>query len=136
MTPAERLARLPGCWRPGMRDVGDHNVPYSRIVDVWPNGYPRRWTNEGEDGDRYTASLEEAEGLWRGCVPDLTDPATVGCLAAWCREVYGLRDLYCRPLLPGGWLVSRLSPMPFVAVIENTEGDAWVAAILAKLEPK
>jgi hypothetical protein len=67
---------------------------------------------------------------------DLTDPATVGCLAAWCREVYGDPFLHAVPtgarwqIRTGGW---RHRP----AVAEGiTECDAWAAAILAKLEPK
>jgi len=150
MTPAQRLARLPGCWRPGMRDVGDHNVPYSRIVDVWPNGYPRRWTNEGEDGDRYTASLEEAEGLWRGCVPDLTDPATAGCIEEWARELYADPHLHAVPvmgLVGDGepairWRLARFGGDSLIVdgpdgrrrPEEPTRVEVWVAAILAKLE--
>ena len=30
------------------------------------------------------------------CLPDLTDPATLGCLLALVREVYGSPALYCR----------------------------------------
>lgn len=131
MIHAQRLARLPGCWRPGMRD---DSHPRSRVVDVWPNGYPRRWVNEGEDGDRYTLGGNEARECWADCVPDLTDPATRGCLAEWAREVYGDPNLHAAPtgarwqIRTGGW---RHRP----PVAESmTEGDAWAAAILAKLE--
>ena len=32
----------------------------------------------------------------KGGIPDLTDPATLGCLLALVREVYGSPSLYCR----------------------------------------
>lgn len=138
MTPAQRLARLPGCWRPGMRD---DSHPRSRVVDVWPNGYPRRWVNEGEDGDRYTLGGNEARECWADCAPDLTDPATRGCLAEWAREVYGDPNLHATPTIGRtGWRIAcgrgtTVTGRNGIYVeAADTEGDAWAAAILAKLE--
>jgi hypothetical protein len=73
---------------------------------------------------------------------DLTDPATVGCLSAWCREVYDDPLLY--PEFSRGWWSIRTPRGVGGYVIDcerriiarTTEGDAWAAAILAKLEPK
>ena len=120
MTPAERLARLPGFWRPHMvYDLGDPNGP-----TFCP------------------ASIEDAgnalqEHGWR---PRLTEPATVGCLAAWAREVCGDPLLYTE--FSGGWWSIRTARGVGGYVIDRerriiartTEGDAWAAAIIAKLE--
>lgn len=125
MTPAQRLACLPGCWRPGMLSL-QYGVP-ARLVGQDDLGRWNAWDRSGV-WVRYTDMV--------GIEPDLTDPATVGCLAAWCREVYGDPFLHAVPtgarwqIRTGGW---RHRP----AVAEGiTECDAWAAAILAKLEPK
>lgn len=132
MTPAERLARLPECWRPGMLSL-QYGVP-ARLVGEDDLGRWNAWDRSGV-WVRYSDMV--------GIVPDLTDPATIGCLAAWCREVYGL-DMYASTD-DGYWYVSALYPdgadvwgmSPAWRVVtegHDTEGDAWAAAILAKLE--
>ena len=121
--PAQRLARLPGCWRGGMR---------YRLSPAHP------WTRyEGDDAsDGDGNPCRESEPTMRSPLVqiDLTDPATAGCLAAWAREAYGDPNLHAAPtgarwqIRTGGW---RRRP----AVAEGpTEGGAWAAAIIAKLE--
>lgn len=63
-------------------------------------------------------------------LPDLTDPATVGCLLALVREAWGCDSLTCQPLLPlvgvHGWRVVGTS-----AKSGHTEAEALVAALEA-----
>ena len=62
--------------------------------------------------------------------PDLTDPATLGCLLALVREAWGCDSLTCQPLLPlvgvHGWRVVGTS-----AKSGHTEAEALVAALEA-----
>lgn len=72
------------------------------------------------------ASIHEV-GVW---LPDLSDPATLGCLLALVREAWGCDSLTCQPLLPlvgvHGWRVVGTS-----AQSDNTEAAALVAALEA-----
>jgi hypothetical protein len=56
-------------WMPGMRAVGRRNLPaaWFRVEEVVPS----------------------LTGEWADAVPDLTDPATLGCLLALVREAWG-----------------------------------------------
>jgi len=132
VTPAQRLARLPWCWRGGMRYRLSPTHPWTRYDG-----------DDASDGDGNPC--RESEPTMRSPLVqiDLTDPATVGCLAAWAREVRGDPCLYavCVPGEEPGdadsWHIREplrygsrsVSPASFA-----TEGDAWAAAILAKLE--
>jgi hypothetical protein len=81
------------------------------------------------------ADCGEAAWLWTaedGCVwlpvegrlPDLTDPATVGCLLALVREALGIPYL-CTSVSPEGrWWVDGYS-------LHDTEAEALVAALEA-----
>ena len=64
------------------------------------------------------------------CVPDLSDPATLGCLLALVREAWGCDSLTCQSLLPlvgvHGWRVVGTS-----AKSGHTEAEALVAALEA-----
>ena len=71
-----------------------------------------------------------------GSLPDLTDPATLGCLLALVREAWGdprLVAIYCEPAHPGqseGWAVQRAdNRMPVVGEDHATEAEALVAAL-------
>ena len=134
MTHAQRLVKLPGCWRGGML-VLQHGVP-ARLVGQDHLGRWIAWDRSGV-WVRYTDMTD--------IVPDLADPATIGCLATWCRKVYGLHMYastdggywYVSALYPDGADVWGMSPAwRVVTEGHDTEGDAWAAAILAKLEPK
>lgn len=123
--PAVRLARLTGCWRPHMvYDLGDPHGPIFCPTSI-------------EDAGN---ALQEHG--WR---PRLSEPATIGCLAEWCREVCGDPCLYavCVPGEEPGdadsWHIReplRYGSRSVSSRNYPTEGDAWAAAILAKLEPK
>ena len=118
------LSRVPGIWRPGMLTL--------------QYGVSARLTGQDEQG-RWNAW--DRSGVWLryntmdGIEVATDDPAgaTTGCLAAFCRGVWKLPDLYCRPLLPGGWVVGRPFPRPgivFDDVHGPTEAAAWRNAIL------
>lgn len=63
-----------------------------------------------------------------GALPDLTDPATVGCLLALVRDAHG------SPLLrvegfPDGWRAVRTDRAPYVVGLGHSEAAALVAAL-------
>lgn len=130
---AARLARLPRAPRPCLTmvpcDTGD-NTGYR-------DGNGRRWIWDHE---------WEEFGLL-----DLTDPATVGCLAAWARELYAL-PMYATPAEDDHgrhtlWNVLALYPdgggvrggpawRSVTDTLYDSEGEAWASALIAKLEAK
>ena len=57
-------------WLPGMRAVGR-------------KGYPAAWF-------RVEEPLQKLGGVWRGAVPDVTDPATLGCILQLVQDAGGL----------------------------------------------
>jgi len=56
-------------WMPGMRAVGR-------------KGYPAAWF-------RVEVPLQKLGGIWRDAVPDITDPATLGCILQLVRDAHG-----------------------------------------------
>ena len=95
-------------WMPGMR----------RLTFDAGHLYPSRVADDGT----YPGGLFP--------IPDLTDPATLGCLLALVREAWGCDSLTCQPLLPlvgvHGWRVVGTS-----AKSGHTEAEALVAALEA-----
>lgn len=78
---------------------------------------PRGW---GADGPRYNV------------LPDLSDPATVGCLLALVREAHSLADVYVRPCpFMTRWVV--MSDEVELAASFHGEAAALVAALEAAL---
>lgn len=74
-----------------------------------------------------------------GRLPDLTDPATIGCLLALVREAWGDRELHAvcvRDDSGVGWIVQR-SHLPYsgrrsvVTSVSGSEAEALVAALEA-----
>ena len=71
-------------------------------------------------------------------VPDLTDPATLGCLTALVRQAWGdsrLVVIYCEPAHPGqseGWAVQTAdNRLPVAGENYESEAEALVCALEA-----
>lgn len=63
--------------------------------------------------------------------PDSRDGATLGALLEEVRRKRGLPDLYVKPLLPAGWVVTRPFTRPAIVWFDEwalTEFDALLAA--------
>ena len=90
-----------------------------------------------------SAPLEPVEAryltgeVYPGSVPDLTDPATLGCLLAIVREAYGqfrLVAIYCDPAngQSDGWAVQCAeNRLPVAGEGYDFEAEALVAALEA-----
>lgn len=68
-----------------------------------------------------------------GALPDLSDPATIGCLLALVREAWGDQTVYVRHAGRDGWRCHRSGgyALATFAPHEPTEPAALVAALLA-----
>jgi len=95
----------------------------------------------GNDGTRYIAGEQwawddplrhHAKGIDNNDWPDLTDPATLGCLLALVREAWGDPCLHVG-LLPARWGVWTSQNMPLHECVGKalTEAEALVAALEA-----
>lgn len=130
---SDPLTRVPGILRPGLRaaingEPGRFVLPSDGVPGLdWygERGTVRHFRGAGPIEEYADATI-------------LDDPtgSTTGCLAAFCRGLWKLPDLYCRPLLPGGWVVTRQFTHPAIGADfddchGNTEAAAWRAAILA-----
>ena len=73
--------------------------------------------------------LDEMTDLWEAELPDLTDPATLGCLLALVREAYDDERAHVRPCA-GGWDFHTLDPMA-PRVTAPSEAQCLVAALEA-----
>lgn len=101
----------------------------------------RRWSNYDMIWrTNRVSTLAERGTFWlaQGCMPDLTDPATLGCILALVREAWGdprLVAIYCEPAHPGqseGWAVQAAdNRMPVAGEDYATEAEALVAALEA-----
>ena len=89
------------------------------------------WLLIDEDGVCYNCDrVTQANLVFSDALPDLSDPATLGCVLALVREAWGCDSLTCQPLLPlvgvHGWRVVGTS-----AKSGHTEAEALVAALEA-----
>lgn len=98
----------------------------------------RRWSGHGEVSAvaRVSAPARETPWLSDGWLPDLTDPATLGCLLALVRQAWGdprLVAIYCEAAHPGqseGWAVQTAdNRLPVAGEDYETEAAALVAAL-------
>ena len=100
-------------WGPGMLDLFGR-----RILCVWPDDLGIKWSHIPEN-----CVVRDADAL-----PDLTDPATLGCLLALVREAWGDCHAY---LAPGpGWFAGSGSRNAVYGE-GATEAEALVAALEA-----
>ena len=70
---------------------------------------------------------DDARAEWEDAIPDPTDPATLGCLLALARELWGDQCLFARRRLGGpGWVV--IGDVRVLLIEGDTEWSALVAA--------
>ena len=106
-------------WMPGMRAVSQSGKHWR----VWSDA---RSVYEPE------GCMDNVPAEWSKDVPDLSDPATVGCLLALVREAWGDPCLHVG-LLPARWGVWTSQNMPLHECVGKalTEAEALVAALEA-----
>lgn len=108
-------------WMDGARDVT------GRVVIHADGDGPRVWT----DGEHIHDRALEPDCVWCGEIPDLSDPATIGCLLALVREAW--KDPMVHLEAYKGWTVvfsdSRI--MEFIAPYPSapSEAEALVLAL-------
>jgi hypothetical protein len=101
-------------WGPGMLDLFGR-----RVRNVWPDDLGIHWSHIPE-----SCVVRDADAL-----PDLSDPATLGCLLALVREVRQEPTGFVVPTHAGGWsYYTRLIAADWYA------GDTEAEALLAALE--
>ena len=107
-------------WMPGMRYRLSPRHPWCR----YEGG-----DATDDDGNPVTESPPSARSAL--AVPDLSDPATLGCLLTLVREAYGRPDAYIayqEAPEQRGWALVRAGR---VLAVESTEAEALVAALEA-----
>lgn len=134
MTLTEALRALHGSgriareWLPGMRTDRPHWRAYAHADGLSAAGEPAGYCADWEAlfGGIYPTQRQ----------PDLTDPATVGCLVALAREVLDEEGddppLWTGPSHPVRYAVfRRVDGMWEEWVFGETEGEAWAAALIS-----
>ncbi len=89
----------------------------------------------------YTGRIEDedgGDGVIRqdrpGEIPDLSDPATLGCLLALVREAHEDSTIYCEPQRDGTFAVLRLAGLYLYAATVGLRGDTEAGALVWTLE--
>ena len=115
-------------WMRGMLCLTDDDGYASRIISVGLSGRTSETADAYVDGGIICRSYIKDDAL-----PDLTDPATLGCLLALVREAWGSPGT-CTGTWPevssSYWYVGGL-PDPVRATRAETEAEALVAALEA-----
>ena len=138
-------------WMPGMLVMSDPTaVPRVIGSPIWPSDLRARvtsavlgrWFGVGEfcvdhpDAEHETMSGDDLPDT----LPDLSDPATMGCLLALVREAWGSPSAYAMPWgispqrqTPEGWsmMVRPDDTLPTAKLSAPTEAAALVAALEA-----
>jgi hypothetical protein len=119
-------------WMPGMRGWNPVGENWFRVADdagiLCASPYLVTFEGRHANGSRW-ASLS-------GCSPDLTDPATSGCLLALVREAWGDSEMHMALGAKGWvWLTGESRAYDVVMPINAgaTEAEALVAALEAAL---
>ena len=130
MTPelTELARRVVACprwrWMPGMRlECGD--------ILLWSDDQHWHCCGDNQNWIRWRHDrIGQAE---RGSLPDLTDPATLGCLLALVREAWKSPVAQVSPSLPDGylWTCYINDEAEDRLFREKTEAEALVAALEA-----
>ena len=115
-------------WLPGMRTLEMLQAP-PWTLPLWDEAIVLS-TYEG-DPARVCTVLGKVRELHPGAVPDLTDPATLGCLVALVREAWGQDDLGAFRV--GGAWCAEVTPQEgqHHAFYGSSEVEALVAALEA-----
>ena len=100
-------------WMPGMlTDEG------RRVMQVWPDNLGIKWSHLLDN-----RVVRDADAL-----PDLTDPATLGCLLALVREAWGDPFLCPAADRETGWWLNGYAAVDYLQSY-RTEAEALVAAL-------
>lgn len=143
MTPelTELARRVVACprwrWMPGMLVAGPGWFDCARLCDVDPaSGLPDLWEYRGYVRGPCAAGRSANTDRWdhTDAYPDLTDPATLGCLTALVREAWGDPEAHLA-LGAAGWVLmsgeSRVSDVVYPSPAGRTEAEALVNALEA-----
>lgn len=133
MTDLDLARRAVACkhwrWTDGMRATRDHLSTPRHAVRISQSCNIHQCPDSGGPWVK-----TDDNGQWkpeRDLLPDLTDPATVGCLLALVRAAYKQPNAYaCFALL--GWVMrGNSAPLNFKLKAADTEAAALVAALEA-----
>jgi hypothetical protein len=83
---------------------------YARIITVAEDGIPAEWSHKPPEGISRIITAWGTPGwaadVWGSAIPDLSDPATLGCLVVLAREALGEPGAYAAHY-DGSWTIER-----------------------------
>lgn len=124
LAAAEQLITLPGFrWMPGIRDIDG-----CRVLSVEEDG--SLWVSDTQDG-------HVTDWVWGTdmALPDLADPATLGCVERMMQDAWGDPTMFAKPV-PGGYMLAHVSgvcmlPNGLYFPMSCTKAECLVAAVAA-----